>query len=55
MLMGLTAPLTQGQMVSVTFLFEDGSEAVAEVPVDNERMPGEAGGMGGMQGHGHGN
>ncbi|WP_417625458.1 copper chaperone PCu(A)C [Pararhodobacter aggregans] len=56
MLMGLTAPLTQGQTVAVTFVFEDGSEASAELPVDNERMPGAmgSGSMGGM-GHSHGN
>lgn len=54
MLMGLPQPLTQGQMVHVTFLFEDGSSYEAEVPVDNERMPGGAmGGMGNMNGMSH--
>jgi len=49
MLMGLPQPLTQGQMVTMTFVFEDGSEATAQVAVDNERMPGAMGGaMGGM-------
>lgn len=48
MLMGLPQPLTQGQMVTVTFLFEDGSENTAEIPVDNERMPGPMNGMAGM-------
>lgn len=55
MLMGLTAPLTQGQTVAVTFVFEDGSEATAELPVDNERMPGAMGGAMGGMGHSHGN
>ena len=53
MLMGLSQPLTQGQTVHVTFVFEDGSEATAEVRVDNERQPAPMGGMGGMVGMTH--
>ena len=49
MLMGLTAPLEQGQTFDVTFLFEDGSESVVSVTVDNDRMPAAMNG----QGHGH--
>ena len=52
MLMGLTAPLAQGEEFEVTFLFADGSESVVSVTVDNERMP--ASGHGAMQGHGAG-
>ncbi len=37
MLMGLTAPLAQGDEVSLTLVFEDGTELPLEVQVDNER------------------
>ena len=49
MLIGLPQPLSQGQSVGITFIFEDGSEFAFEVPVDNDRMP-----MAAPQGHSHG-
>lgn len=49
MLMGLAAPLEQGQSFAVTFLFEDGSENTVSITVDNDRQPGATGSM---QGHG---
>ena len=48
MLMGLTAPLEQGESFDITFEFEDGTEDTVTVTVDNERMPMQ----GQMQGHG---
>ena len=50
MLMGLTAPLAQGDAVSLTLVFDDGTELPLEVQVDNERhdAPMEHG-----QGHKH--
>jgi periplasmic copper chaperone A len=49
MLMGLTRPLVQDEVLPLTLVFADGSEVVIEVPVDSARQPGAA-----MQGHGHG-
>ncbi|MBK1635173.1 copper chaperone PCu(A)C [Rhodovulum adriaticum] len=49
MFLGLTRPLEQGDMVSVTLTFEKAGEMVVEVPVDLER--GAAGAMGAMGGH----
>lgn len=39
MFMGLTAPFEQGNLLSVTLEFADGSEYDVEIPVDLERMP----------------
>ena len=50
MLMGLTAPLEQGESFPLTLVFDDGTEVVVDVPVDNERQDRPAG-HGGM-GHG---
>lgn len=47
MLMGLHDALEQGESLTLTLVFEDGSETELEVTVDNERMP-----MGGSMGHG---
>lgn len=54
MLMGLTAPMIQGEMITVTLTFEKAGDVVVEIPVDLERQ--EHGGMqqGGMK-HGAGN
>lgn len=41
MLMGLTAPLEQGDTVSVTLTFETAGDMTVEVPVDLERQPGK--------------
>ncbi len=41
MLMGLTAPLMQGETVPVTLIFEKAGEMTVDVTVDLERMPGE--------------
>ncbi|MGV6810626.1 MAG: copper chaperone PCu(A)C [Brevirhabdus sp.] len=45
MLMGLTRPLEQGDVISVTLVFEKAGEVVVDVPVDLERK-------GGMMNHG---
>jgi len=37
MLMGLTHPLAQGDVITITFVFEDGTESTVAVPVDNAR------------------
>jgi len=52
MLMGLTAPLNTGDVVSLTLTFEKAGVITLDVPVDNERTAGPMGGpMGGpMQG-----
>lgn len=42
MLMGLTAPLVQGNMVPVTLSFEKAGDITVDVPVDLERKPGVA-------------
>ena len=39
MLMGLTAPVEEGDMLTFTFHFDSGAELVAELPVDNARVP----------------
>lgn len=41
MLMGLTAPLLQGNILHITTEFEDGTESTFDVPVDLERLPGQ--------------
>lgn len=45
MLMGLTRELKDGDMVSVTLVFEHAGEVVIEAPVDNARKGPEAGQM----------
>lgn len=48
MLLGLTAPMAQGDIITVTLTFEKAGEMIVEVPVDLNRDE-----MGGMQtGHG---
>jgi periplasmic copper chaperone A len=42
MLMGLTTELKDGDLIPLTLLFESGAELTLDVPVDNERKPGEA-------------
>ena len=37
MMMGLTAPFVQGEMVSLTLTFEKAGDMVVMVPIDNER------------------
>lgn len=39
MFMGLTAPLEQGDVVSITLSFENAGDITVEVPVDLERQP----------------
>lgn len=39
MFMGLTRPLNQGDMVSVTLTFENAGDMTVEIPVDLKRMP----------------
>jgi copper(I)-binding protein len=46
MLMGLTAPMVQGESITMTLTFEKAGDIVVEVPVDLERQ--DHGGM--MQG-----
>ena len=46
MLMGLTAPLTQGEMVPFTLIFEQAGEIEIDVPVDLERKGGHSMGHG---------
>lgn len=41
MLMGLTAPLEQGAVFSITLVFEQAGEVPVDVTVDLERMAGE--------------
>lgn len=56
MLMGLTAPLNDGDLVQLTLRFEQAGEVTVAVPVDNERKPDAAMGMGhGKMGHGASN
>lgn len=46
MLMGLTAPLEQGDIVTLTLTFEKAGDMTIEVPVDLDRQP--------AKGHNHG-
>ncbi|MEM8740030.1 MAG: copper chaperone PCu(A)C [Pseudomonadota bacterium] len=39
MLMGLTAPMAQDDLISMTLVFENAGEIVLEIPVDLERKP----------------
>lgn len=48
MLMGLKQPLKDGDMISLTLIFEHAGEVQIEVPVDNARKPAAMGGMGAM-------
>ena len=41
MMMGLTAPLAQGDIVPITLTFEKAGDMTIDVPVDLERMPGQ--------------
>jgi hypothetical protein len=50
MLLGLTRPLTDGEMVTLTLVFEHSGELTVEVPVDNARM--DTGAHSGHEGHG---
>lgn len=39
MLMGLNVSLVDGEVISVTFEFENADDMTVEIPVDNERKP----------------
>ena len=53
MFMGLTAPMAQGDLVTVTLTFEKAGQMVVEIPVDLERKPNpDHGHM--THGHSHG-
>ena len=39
MLMGLTMPLSQGDVIQVTLVFENAGEITVSIPVDNTRAP----------------
>ncbi len=55
MLLGLTRPLTDGEMVTLTLVFEQSGELTVEVPVDNARTDaGAHGDHGAGHGSGHG-
>ncbi len=43
MFMGLTRPMVQGEMVTVTLTFEVAGDIIVEIPVDLERKPAEGG------------
>lgn len=51
MLMGLSDPLSDGDIVRLTLQFEVAGEMVIEVPVDNARKPGAGGHDHGAMGH----
>ncbi|MFN3973390.1 MAG: copper chaperone PCu(A)C [Gemmobacter sp.] len=53
MLLGLTKPLAQGDIVTLTLSFERGEVVTVEVPVDNDRKP-DHGAMGRRDHSGHG-
>lgn len=44
MLMGLNAPLVQGDEITMVLIFEEAGEVTVQVPVDSERKP-DHGGM----------
>lgn len=52
MLMGLNAPLKDGQMVRLTLDFGDCGTEEVEIPVDNQRQPDQAAEDAGMADHG---
>ena len=39
MLMGLTEPLKQGDVITVTLTFEKAGDVTLEIPIDNDRKP----------------
>lgn len=39
MLMGLTGPFVQGEVVTITFIFEQAGEMTVDIVIDLERMP----------------
>jgi periplasmic copper chaperone A len=43
MLMGLTRPLADGDVIALTLTFEQAGDVVIEVPIDNARKPGAGG------------
>ncbi|WP_425091217.1 copper chaperone PCu(A)C [Tropicimonas sp. S265A] len=51
MFMGLTGPLTDGETVSVTLVFEHAGEVAVEIPIDSKRMPEGHGGHGAHKTH----
>ena len=51
MMMGLTAPLAQGDTVALTLVFDDGEEIAVEIPVDNARQDMGGAAHGGHAGH----
>lgn len=53
MLLGLSRPLEQGDVIDLVLTFETAGDVAVQVPVDLERQP-EHGGHGGGHGHGHG-
>ena len=53
MMMGLTAPFVQGEMVTLTLTFEKAGEMTIMVPIDSERMEGMAGENMNMEGMNH--
>jgi copper(I)-binding protein len=52
MFMGLSKPLSQGDLIDVTLTFEKAGEVTLQIPVDNDRAPAHGAGHGG--GHTHG-
>jgi copper(I)-binding protein len=55
MMMGLTRPLADGDVIELKLLFEREGEVVLEVPVDLDRAPAQGhGGHGAHAGHGTG-
>lgn len=54
MLLGLTRPLTDGDTVTLTLVFERSGELTVEVPVDDARMDANAHGGQAPHGSGHG-
>lgn len=55
MLMGLTQPLNDGEMVKVTLTFEKAGDVEVEIPIDLKRKPKKAMGQGMKHNHGNGN
>ncbi|MDF1856099.1 copper chaperone PCu(A)C [Pseudooceanicola sp.] len=54
MFMGLNRPMNQGDMITVTLVFEKSGEMTVEIPVDLNRKPDAAMGMGhGKMGNGN--
>jgi len=55
MLMGLNAPLEQGDTLTVTLTFEQAGDVTLDIPVDNTRKDSGHGGNGHADHEGHGN